>query len=151
MSTWRRYTPFILLAGDVLALLLFVAVGQRDHDLVDAANPLGRLLLVTASFVAPWAIAGWLLGAFPRSEAVSARMLLARSLNTWLVAAPLGVLVRAYLLGLVVVTRMFLVAGLAFGGLFLFIWRAAFLLVWSWLGRRAEAKQSESAVSASSQ
>ncbi len=150
MFTLRRYTPFILLAGDVLALLLFVAVGQRDHDLVDVANPLGRLLLVTASFAAPWAIAGWLLGAFPRGEAVSARTLLARSLNTWLVAAPLGVLVRAYLLGLVVVTRMFLVAGLAFGGLFLFTWRAAFLLVWNWLDRRAEAKQSESAMGASS-
>jgi len=131
-STLKRYTPFILLAGDWLALLLFVAVGQRNHDLVNAAHPLRRWLLVTACFAAPWAMAGWRLGAFPRGDAATARTVLAHALNTWLVAAPFGIVLRAFALGQVGVARNFFIVGLVFGGLFLGAWRGVFWLAGRW-------------------
>jgi len=137
MTILKRFAPHILLAGDVLSLLIFTYIGERDHELLDGENPLFRLLLVTFAFALPWVVAGWVLGAFPRGEALTARSLLLRSVNTWLVAVPLGVLVRAYLLGLQVIVRSFVVAGLVFIGLFLLGWRLAFVLIWLWLERRA--------------
>lgn len=132
-SFLKRHTAWIVLTGDGLALLAFVAVGQRDHALVEAANPLGRLMLVTACFVFPWVVAGWRLGAFPAGDRVTARALFAHGLNTWLVAAPLGMLLRAFALGSVVIARAFILVGLGFGGLFLLAWR---LIFW-WLWRKA--------------
>jgi hypothetical protein len=52
-----------------------------------------------------------------------------RSLNTWLVAAPLGVLLRAALLGRSVIPTPFLAVTLAVGGLFILGWRLLFRLV----------------------
>ena len=132
--------PLILLAGDVLILLAFVIVGQRDHNLVDPVHPVLGVLARTAEFAGPWLIAGWLLGAFKgpgdhegRPYVVS---LLARSLNAWLVAAPLGILARAFDLGHVTVIRIFMVITLSLGGALLLGWRLAFALIWGRLARK---------------
>jgi|CXWL01.1.fsa_nt_gi hypothetical protein len=126
----KHLLPLALLGGDLLAVILFVYLGQRDHDLVYQASPLWGVLYTTGIFALPWAIAGWLLGAFPSPAGLTARALLARSLNTWLVTAPLGLLLRSYLLGRAVLPTGFIVATYVFGGLFLLGWRVAFLLLW---------------------
>jgi hypothetical protein len=139
MKTASRFAPLILLAGDLIALTAFVAVGQRDHNLVNAANPVLGVLATAAEFGAPWAAAGWLLGAFRVGDREGRPdiALLARSLNAWLVAAPIGILIRSYALGRAVIPTVFLVATLGFGGLFVLGWRVAFALVWGWVGRNA--------------
>jgi hypothetical protein len=136
-----RFTPLILLVGDLIAVVVFVVVGQRDHNLVNEANPALGVLLTTGEFALPWAVAGWLLGAFPRGdwETIKVAPTLARSLNTWLVSAPIGVLVRSYVLGRVVIPTVFLVATLGFGGLFVLGWRVVFALVWWRLDRNPRA------------
>ena len=126
----KHLLPLALLGGDLLAVILFVYVGQRDHDLVNPANPLWGVLYTAGIFALPWAIAGWRLGAFPAPAGLTARSLLARSLNTWLVTAPLGLLLRSYLLGRAVVPISFITATYVFGGLFLLGWRVVFLLLW---------------------
>ncbi len=126
----KHSVALALLGGDLLAVILFVYLGQRDHDLVNQANPLWGVLYTTGIFALPWAVAGWLLGAFPAPASLAARSLLARSSNTWLVAAPLGLLLRSYLLGRAVVPTSFITATYAFGGLFLLGWRVVFLLSW---------------------
>ena len=137
MRTMSRFAPLILLAGDLIAVVAFVAVGQEDHGLVNEANPVLGVLLTAGEFGMPWLIAGLLLGAFPRGDKLTVRSLLARSLNTWLVAAPIGILIRSYVLGRAVITTAFLVAALGFGGVFVLGWRALFALVWWWLRRKA--------------
>jgi hypothetical protein len=155
MKTVSRFAPLILLVGDLIAVIAFVVVGQRDHDLVNEANPVLGVLLTAGEFGVPWLIAGLLLGAFPRGmgDRVGAGLapaqgdrkgrpydvwtLLARSLNAWLVAAPIGILIRSYALGRAVIPTVFLVATLGFGGVFVLGWRALFALVWSWLNRKA--------------
>jgi len=57
-------------------------------------------------------------------------------LNTWLVAAPIGILVRSYALGRAVIPTVFLVATLGFGGAFVLGWRALFAVVWWWMDRK---------------
>jgi hypothetical protein len=133
---------FILLAGDLIALILFVVVGQRDHELVNEQNPLLGVLLSALYFVAPYLVAGILLRAFSPIEDVGdhkGRPYIAffgRWLNTWLVAAPLGVLIRSFALGRAVIPTTFIVAGMGFGGLFMLAWRVLFALIVWWQKRK---------------
>ena len=160
MKTLSRFAPLILLAGDLIAVVAFVAAGQREHELVNEASPVLGVLLTTAEFGVPWVVAGWLLGAFRVGDRVGAGLapaqgdrplrfatgtfgkgrpyvsFLARSLNTWLVAAPIGILIRSYALGRAVIPTVFVVAALGFGGLFVLGWRAVFAVVWWWVGRK---------------
>jgi len=139
MKTVSRFAPLILLTGDLIAVAAFVAVGQEDHGLVNEATPVLGVLLTAGEFGVPWLIAGLLLGAFRTGDKLTVRSLLTRSLNTWLVAAPIGILIRSYALGRAVIPTVFLVATLGFGGVFVLGWRALFALVWWWVGRREAA------------
>jgi len=127
-----RLAPWIILAGDLLALLLFVFQGQRDHELVDPNNPALGVLLAGLPFLPPWIIAAFLLGAY-RVDDLPGRpyKFFARSINAWLVAAPLGLVLRALVLGRAVIPTLFVIAGLGFGALFVLGWRLAFALVWT--------------------
>lgn len=131
MNRHQHWRMLFFIAGDLLALLAFVYIGQRDHGLVDAANPLWGVLWTAAPFVLVWLPVGLWLGIFPQGGPVNTRSLLVRSLNAWLVAAPLGVVLRAFLLGRAVIPTSFLVATLGFGGLFVLGWRLLF--VWAYL------------------
>lgn len=126
----KRFTPLLIVLGDLIALLLFVYIGQRDHGLVDTENQIQGLLWAGWAFALTWVIAAVLLRALPNAATLSARSLLANGLNAWLVAAPLGVLLRAYFLGRAVIPTSFLAATLGFGGLFVLGWRVFCLLLW---------------------
>ena len=127
---------WVLLIGDVLALLLFVAGGQAEHDTANPDNPLLGLLATAIYYVPVWLVSAWLLGALPVG-AVPARVFFARTLNAWLVAAPLATLVRALALGRVIIPVPFLLVTLGLGGAFVFAWRLVFSVVV--LRRRAAA------------
>lgn len=130
----------ILVLGDLVALLLFTYVGQRDHQMVNPENPVLGLLATGVNFILPWFIAGWLLDVFPDAEHFQPRSLLKQSLLAWLLAAPLGVLLRAYVLGRAVIPTMFMTAALGFGGLFVLGWRLIF--IWWWRRYSLKAEQS---------
>lgn len=137
-----RFTRLILLGGDLLALLAFVYIGQRDHNLVNEANPVLGVLATAGEFGVPWLIVGLLLGAFRGVSQGDHQgrpyvSFMARSLNTWLVAAPIGILIRSYALGRAVIPTVFLVATLGFGGAFVLGWRAVFAVVWWRMDRKA--------------
>jgi hypothetical protein len=119
---------WVLVVGDLLTLLVFAYMGQLKHEMVNEARPLLGLLWTELPFVVAWLAAGRWLGAFmDRGE--EARPFLGRSLNTWLVAAPLGVLLRSYLLGRTVIPTVFVTAALGFGGAMILGWRVLFMLV----------------------
>jgi hypothetical protein len=119
-----------LITGDGLALLLFVYLGQREHETLDPARPLVGVMLQTAVFLLPWLVAGWWLGAFTAGagKELSSPAFLSRTLNAWLVAAPLALLLRAFLLDRAVIPTLFLLVTLGLGGAALFTWRLLFLL-----------------------
>jgi hypothetical protein len=119
---------WILLIGDVLALLLFVAGGQAEHDTANPDNPLLGLLATAIYYVPVWLVSAWLLGALPVG-AVSARAFFARTLNAWLVAAPLATLVRALALGRAIIPVPFLLVTLGLGGTFVVAWRLGFAVI----------------------
>ena len=124
----KIFWPLILLIGDALALLVFVFIGERDHGIADS-QPALRLLLTAGFFYLPWVAAGWMLDAFPTQAPASMRFLLGRSLNAWLIAAPLGALLRSFVNGTGVILSPFLAVTLVVGGCFMLGWRCIFMLI----------------------
>lgn len=131
MITVSGRARLILLLGDLLVLLFFVAEGMREHETIDAGNPFLDVAVTALYYVPLWLAAAWLLGAYPRGN-VSGRGLLARSLNAWLVAAPLATLVRAYALGRVIIPTPFLLVTLTLPAGLLLLWRLVFVWCVPW-------------------
>lgn len=116
----------VLILGDWLALALFVLIGQFDHGLV-GANPLPRLLRTTAELALPWTVLGYLLGAFRYSA--DWRGFFGRFIVAWLAAAPLALLLRAFLHGQATIIVMFMLVTMGLGGGFLLAWRLIYFLL----------------------
>jgi len=119
LSTRARWA---LVIGDVIAVLAFLLGGQAQHSTVNAENPLLGLLALGAYYVPVWLLAAWLLDAYP-AAALPLRVFLARSLNAWLVAAPLATIVRSFGVGTAVIPVPFLLVTLGVGGAMVVGWR----------------------------
>lgn len=127
----KPFAALGLILGDTLTLLLFVSIGQVDHALVDAENPVRGILLAALPFVIPWLVTAAVLGTYRVSEPeLLWHISLWRLTNAWLVAAPLGIVLRALWLDRAVIPTAFLLAALGFGGAMLLVWRLAYMLVW---------------------
>ncbi len=133
-----RYTSIILLIGDVIALLLFVLVGERQHDLSQS-----NFLTTALPFIVLWIIAGLLLDAFPQKAAVNARTIFGAAINTWLIVAPFGIFVRALLLNSAIILVPFFVAATGFSGLFILAWRLIFFTLWRFANNSDAKKRTE--------
>jgi hypothetical protein len=138
MTGMKLRAPMILLIGDGVTLCLFVFVGQRDHNVIDALNPVLGVLKTAAPFVVSFVVAAWMLGAYPRADWMP-RSLLLHSLNAWLVAAPFALVLRALLNGQGAIPVIFIVTAVAFGGISLMAWRMAFVLIATRLMRKPNA------------
>lgn len=122
-----------LLAGDWLALGLFVFLGQIDHEVLQLSRLLGQTVLLAGV----WSVAALLLGALRVGDEGRLSAFLGRSLLPWLVAAPLGLLLRALIQGQATIIVAFMLVTMGLGGLFLLAWRALFFLAY---GRRKKAR-----------
>ena len=122
----KPLTLAILIAGDVLVLGLFVLLGERDHAISDP-QPVLRWLITTAEFVLPWLIAAWALGAY-RAD-LSTRAFLGKTVTAWLIAAPLGALLRSFVNGSGAIASTFLVVTLCVGGIMLIAWHWIYALL----------------------
>ena len=128
-----RKLQIILVAGDLIALLLFIFIGQTDHETLSPGNPLGGILLTGAPFAAAWLVIGFIYGAF-RADVLAPRVMLTRTVTAWLIALPIGLALYAFLLGRAVIVLGFMLAAFSFGGLFILGWRMAFVFIARWRG-----------------
>ncbi len=115
--------PWWLLIGDWLVLLLFVFIGQRDHA-ISGPGALPSMLNTAFSLALPWTVAAFALGAHRLRPDPGWRAWLGRALNAWLVAAPLGLLLRALLRGQDAIPVVFILVATSIGGLMIVGWRA---------------------------
>jgi hypothetical protein len=125
-SKAARTTSIVLLIGDILVLALFVFLGETDHAISDP-QPVLRWVITTVEFAVPWIIAAWVLGAY--APDLSTKALLGRSLNAWLIAAPMGVLLRSFVNGSAVIIPIFMVVATCIGGIMLLGWRLIYSLL----------------------
>lgn len=140
----NRRAALILLVGDLLALALFIFVGELQHELLNAYNPFARVLVQTLALAIAWLPLAWWLGIYSAGDVVDGKRagkFLLRSLAVWLYAAPLGLILRAWIYGAATVLILFANAALVFGGLFVIGWRAVFVLLWLRYKRRRSAIQ----------
>ena len=136
------FTPWLvglLALGDGLALLTFAAVGRASHSLT-AGVPLLAALLTAAPFAAAWVIVAPLVGAYRGRNLVSPGRWLARTALAWLMAEPLGLVLRAQVLGRPIIP-IFALVTLAAAGAILLAWRGLFWLAYEKLAG-AEARRS---------
>jgi hypothetical protein len=119
---------WVFFAGDALCLALFVLLGMRLHEMLDVPQPALRFLLNVGPFWLAWGLAGLSLRAFRFPRPLRLRVVWARTLNAWLVAAPLAIVARALLLGRATIVLMFMLVTLGLGGGALLVWRG--LGVW---------------------
>lgn len=124
-----------LLAGDWLLLLLFVFVGQRDHAM-SVIGALPSLFTTTLALALPWALAAWAVGALRLPDSAAWRPWFGRIIAAWLMAAPLGIILRALLRGQASIPLPFMLVVLGLGALFMLGWRA--MVYWR-VGRRPAA------------
>lgn len=121
-----------LLIGDGLAVTAFVVVGQYSHNMTSTANAVLRAIGQIAAIGLPFIALAWLLGGYPARRPRTwqeAGCFLLRSALVILYAAPVGLFVRAWLLGQPTVLLAFAAVALPFSMLFVLGWRAAFASV----------------------
>lgn len=119
----------VLLIGDALAVAAFVIVGQYSHNMTGMANAALRAIGQIAAISLPFIVLAWLLGGYPARRPDTrqeARRFLLRSAPAILYAAPVGLFVRAWMLGQPTVPLAFAAVALPFSALFVLGWRATF-------------------------
>ena len=86
----------VLVAGDIIAFLLFARAGHAQHHETTA---LGSIVTTAVPFVVAWLVSAPWLGAFGRLGSAATtrpRHLLKRTAIAWIVAWPLALLLRAF-------------------------------------------------------
>ena len=124
---------WVLIVGDLLVLLSFVAIGRNSHAL--SLADLSAVLLTALPFVLGWfAIAPWF-GLYNAGLNRNLKRMLPRLAATWIIAVPVANIIRAYLLGRPIpggIAPTFVLVSLGFIGLMMLLWRAGY----SWWQQR---------------
>ena len=122
--------PALLLAcGDLLVLFVFVLAGREDHDL---AFSLSASLQTAFPFAIGWIVALLVCRTYRLSAVAAPGKAVMYALLTCLVAVPVGLLLRSFLLGRPP-AGSFAVVAFPLIAAFMTVWR----LVCVWLFRRA--------------
>ena len=138
------FTRAILIIGDIVVLALFLFIGEVQHGLLEAYNPVMRILEQAAMIALPYLLLAWLLGAYPRQPLTTWRgvgLFLLSTALAWLFAAPLGIVVRAWIYQTPVIIMLFVNAALVFGSIFLLVWRGVYALLCLFRNRKESTLQ----------
>lgn len=130
MNKQNNLPRFLLLLGDLAAITLFVFIGQQDHGTTDVNNPIWGLFRASFPLLITWVIVAVAVRAYPTREHIFVKTLFLRGLNAWLIAAPLGLLLRAFVLNRGGIPAIFMLLTILVGGAFVLIWRLLFGFVW---------------------
>lgn len=108
-----------LLIGDLVVVGIFVGLGELRHG-----GDLEAWLVTLGEFGLAWLVVATLLGAYRSSALSSSSRAAGRTFLVWLLAAPLGVALRAALEPTATFSPVFLLVMLATGTVLLVPWRA---------------------------
>jgi hypothetical protein len=111
-----------LMVGDSVTLLMFALLGRRAHSMGSA---LDDVIGTALPFVIGWFLVAPFTGALGPGATGSARQAALYAALTWLLAFPLGLLIRVPLVGRVAHPSFMIVAG-AFTLVTLLLWRVLF-------------------------
>jgi Protein of unknown function (DUF3054) len=115
----------LLAAGDAMAFMAFAAIGRASHSEAAGPDALAQIIETAAPFTIGWFAVAPLAGAFRAEVARRPRRMLARTALAWLLAWPLGLLLRA-LIRQTSIPLSFAIVTLITNLLILAGWRVAF-------------------------
>jgi hypothetical protein len=118
-----RWEIIALALGDMIALLLFAAIGRDSHALT-AENPFLSTMNTAMPFVLSWIISGMITGHYRGAALFPLWRVAVRTSLTGLIGGPLGVIFRSIYLARPVIWTFVLVATAASTAIML-IWRIA--------------------------
>lgn len=91
----RAGKKWLLAAGDFVVFLIFAAAGRASHDVASPGVPLLGTLSTAAPFALAWFGVAPFLGALTPARLLQPRPAMVRTVATWLVAGPLGLILRS--------------------------------------------------------
>jgi hypothetical protein len=117
----------LLVAGDALAFLAFAAIGRASHSEAAGIDALAQIAYTAAPFAAGWFLAAPWAGAFRATLYGRPQALAARTALAWLIACPIGLVLRALLLQREIPLSFAVVTFLSVLAIML-VWRTLFAL-----------------------
>jgi Ca2+/H+ antiporter len=92
LPTWEIFAVGL---GDVIVLILFAIIGRASHDVASTAGPVLGTLNTAFPFIVAWLVLAAVLGGFSGKAFYPIGRVIGRTLLASILAAPLGVLLRA--------------------------------------------------------
>jgi hypothetical protein len=86
---------------DTVAILTFAAVGKASHSAVDGSLDIAAVFLTALPFLASWFLTAPFLGCFTPSATADLKQAVTTAAKGWIVAVPLGCLLRGVIKGYV--------------------------------------------------
>jgi hypothetical protein len=88
----------VLALGDTLVFLIFAWIGRSSHREPVGAVALPAVAGTAAPFLVAWFLVAPFMGAYRPAPGTSRRTMLGRTALTWMIAGPLGLVLRAAIL-----------------------------------------------------
>ena len=124
----------ILVIGDLLVLLSFVAIGRRSHSM--SIVDVGATLITALPFIISWFVITPWFGIYKAQIYTVWQRIVPRLLLAWIVAGPVALILRALFLGRSIssgIMPTFALISIVYIGVVALIWRLAFM--W-WVNRK---------------
>jgi hypothetical protein len=118
----------MLVIGDVLCFLIFVAFGRSSHGEASGFAAIPQIIVTALPFIAGWFLVSPFAGAFRHKVMAQPRSMVVRTAVAWLIAWPVAMLLRGIFVDHGVPPLSFALVVLLFNMLLLLIWRWPFAL-----------------------
>ena len=119
-----RSAVILLVIGDILCFLIFVALGRNSHGEASGFGAIPQIIVTALPFLAGWFLISPFVGAFRHKIMARPKAMVIRTALSWLLAWPVAMLLR----GIFVDHG---VPPLSFALIVLFV-NMALLLIWRW-------------------
>lgn len=136
-NAWRIPT---LIVGDVLVFLIFAITGRQSHNEAIGLDAFLQILVTAAPFALAWFVVAPFLGAYKRGLEIQPRKMALYTLRSWVVAWPLGIILRAFIENHLSAWTFWVVSLIAVSVLLL-AWRWPFALSGSMRARRNQSTE----------
>ena len=123
-----KRSVIILVIGDLLCFLIFVAFGRSSHGEASGFAAISQIIVTALPFIAGWFLVSPFVGAFRHKIMAQPRSMVIRTAVAWLLAWPVAMLLRGIFVDHGVPPLSFAIVVLLFNMLLLLIWRWPFAL-----------------------
>jgi cation transport ATPase len=123
-----KQAVMLLVIGDVLCFLIFVALGRSSHQEASGFAAIPQIIVTALPFIAGWFLVSPFVGAFRHKIMAQPKAMVIRTTVSWLIAWPVALFLRGIFVDHGVPPLSFAIVVLLVNMLLLLIWRWPFAL-----------------------